>query len=137
MRMFQDPQAVYLHREPIDFRVGIDGLAMRVEQTLGLSPLTGALFIPFVAQAIVAIEEAWSPTPFTAACAHRQGLPINAVAAALMQSPLTKAHAQALARGTPVTGTQPAGGSGTTGGGSSSSGPSCHGSPGAYGLRGA
>ena len=45
MRMFQDPQAVYLHREPIDFRAGIDGLAMRVEQTLGLSPLTGALFL--------------------------------------------------------------------------------------------
>ncbi len=32
MRMFVDPQAVYLHREPIDFRVGIDGLAMRVER---------------------------------------------------------------------------------------------------------
>ena len=45
MRMFQDPQAVYLHREPIDFRAGIDGLAARVEQTLGLSPLTGALFL--------------------------------------------------------------------------------------------
>ena len=52
MRMFQDPFAVYLHREPtlsaawlIDFRVGIDGLAARVEQTLGLSPLTGALFL--------------------------------------------------------------------------------------------
>ena len=45
MRMFVDPQAVYLHRDPIDFRVGIDGLAMRVEQTLALSPLTGALFL--------------------------------------------------------------------------------------------
>ena len=41
MRMFVDPLAVYLHREPIDFRAGIDGLAMRVEQTMTLSPLTG------------------------------------------------------------------------------------------------
>ena len=45
MRMFVDPLAVYLHREPIDFRAGIDGLAMRVEQTMTLSPLTGALFL--------------------------------------------------------------------------------------------
>ena len=45
MHMFQDPLAVYLHRESIDFRVGIDGLAARVEQTMGLSPLTGALFL--------------------------------------------------------------------------------------------
>ena len=45
MRMFQDPLAVYLHREPIDFRVGIDGLAARVEQEMALSPLTGALFV--------------------------------------------------------------------------------------------
>ncbi len=52
MRMFVDPQAVYLHRDPtlsaawlIDFRAGIDGLAQRVEQTLALSPLTGALFL--------------------------------------------------------------------------------------------
>ena len=45
MRMFQDPPAVYLHREPIDFRAGIDGLAARVEQTMALSPLTGALFV--------------------------------------------------------------------------------------------
>ncbi|MHB1780762.1 IS66 family insertion sequence element accessory protein TnpB [Acidithiobacillus sp.] len=42
--MFIEPLAVYLHREPVDFRVGIDGLAMRVEQEMALSPLTGALF---------------------------------------------------------------------------------------------
>ena len=36
MRMFIDPPAVYLHREPIDFRVGIDGLAARVEQEMAL-----------------------------------------------------------------------------------------------------
>ena len=45
MRMFIDLPAVYLHRDPIDFRVGIDGLAARVEQEMALSPLTGALFI--------------------------------------------------------------------------------------------
>ena len=44
MRMFIEPLAIYLHCEPIDFRVGIDGLAARVEQTMALSPLTGALF---------------------------------------------------------------------------------------------
>ncbi|RCN57019.1 IS66 family insertion sequence element accessory protein TnpB [Acidiferrobacter thiooxydans] len=45
MRMFIDLPAVYLHRDPIDFRVGIDGLAARVEQEMALSPLTGALFV--------------------------------------------------------------------------------------------
>ena len=45
MRMFIDLPAVYLHRDPIDFRVGIDGLAARVEQEMALSPLTGALFL--------------------------------------------------------------------------------------------
>ncbi len=44
MRMFVDPMAVYLHRDSIDFRVGIGGLATRVEQKMALSPLTGALF---------------------------------------------------------------------------------------------
>ncbi len=45
MRMFIDPPAAYLHGEPIDFRVGIDGLAARVEQEMALSPLTDALFV--------------------------------------------------------------------------------------------
>ena len=45
MRMFGDPVAVYLHREPIDFRVGIDGLSSRVENEMALSPFTGALFL--------------------------------------------------------------------------------------------
>ena len=44
MRMFIEPLAIYLHCEPIDFRVGIDGLAMRVEQEMALSSLTGAFF---------------------------------------------------------------------------------------------
>ncbi|MDA8390160.1 MAG: IS66 family insertion sequence element accessory protein TnpB [Gammaproteobacteria bacterium] len=45
MRMFGDPVAVYLHREPIDFRVGIDGLSSRVENEMALSPFSGALFL--------------------------------------------------------------------------------------------
>jgi len=45
MRMFIDPVAVYLHREPVDFRVGINGLAARVEGEMALSPLSGALFL--------------------------------------------------------------------------------------------
>ena len=45
MRMFIDPVAVYLHREPVDFRVGINGLATRVEGEMALSPLSGALFL--------------------------------------------------------------------------------------------
>ena len=43
--MFIDPVAVTLHREPIDFRVGINGLAARVEGEMALSPLSGALFL--------------------------------------------------------------------------------------------
>jgi hypothetical protein len=39
MRMFIEPLAVYLHRDPIDFRVGIDGLAMRVEQEMARGAL--------------------------------------------------------------------------------------------------
>ena len=42
MRMFIKPLAVYLHREPIDIRARIDAPAIRVEQEMTLSPLTGA-----------------------------------------------------------------------------------------------
>ena len=45
MKMFVDPPTVYLHREPIDFRAGINGLAARVEAAMALSPLSGALFV--------------------------------------------------------------------------------------------
>lgn len=45
MKMFVAPPAVYLHRDPIDFRVGINGLAVRVEQEMALSPFSGALFL--------------------------------------------------------------------------------------------
>ncbi len=43
--MFVEPPAVYLHREPVDFRQSINGLAARVEGSMHLSPLSGALFL--------------------------------------------------------------------------------------------
>ncbi len=39
--MFEDPVTVYLHREPIDFRAGINGLTSRVQNEMALSPFTG------------------------------------------------------------------------------------------------
>lgn len=41
-----DPELkVYLHREAIDFRVGLNGLAVLVEQVLGMNPFEQALFV--------------------------------------------------------------------------------------------
>jgi transposase len=34
MKMFIQPSAVYLHRDPVDFRKQIDGLAAIVELTM-------------------------------------------------------------------------------------------------------
>lgn len=45
MFRFDAALKVYLHREPVDFRVGINGLAVRVEQALGLNPMSAALFV--------------------------------------------------------------------------------------------
>jgi transposase len=45
MRMFVDVSAVYLHRDPVDFRKSINGLSVIVEREMGLSPLSGALFV--------------------------------------------------------------------------------------------
>jgi transposase len=36
---------VYVHREAVDFRKNINGLAALVEQTLGLDPFAAALYI--------------------------------------------------------------------------------------------
>lgn len=36
---------VYLHRPAIDFRTGINGLAVMVEQTLGLNPFAAAVHV--------------------------------------------------------------------------------------------
>lgn len=38
-------EAVYLYREPIDFRKAINGLSTLVEQELGLSPFASALYV--------------------------------------------------------------------------------------------
>jgi transposase len=37
--------AVYLHREPVDFRKSINGLSIIVEESMGLSPFAEALFV--------------------------------------------------------------------------------------------
>ena len=45
MRMFSEVPAVYLHREPVDFRQAINGLSAIVEGAMGLSPFSGAVFV--------------------------------------------------------------------------------------------
>lgn len=45
MKTFVDVGAVYLHREPVDFRKAIDGLSLIVEQAMGLSVFDSALFV--------------------------------------------------------------------------------------------
>nr|WP_254227954.1 IS66 family insertion sequence element accessory protein TnpB [Burkholderia gladioli] len=36
---------VYLYREPVDFRIGINGLSILVEQSMRLNPMASALFV--------------------------------------------------------------------------------------------
>ena len=36
---------VYLHRAPIDFRLSINGLALLVEQSLGLDPFAASVYV--------------------------------------------------------------------------------------------
>jgi transposase len=43
--MFVEVSAVYLHREPVDFRKSIDGLAALVELSMTLPLNSGALFV--------------------------------------------------------------------------------------------
>jgi transposase len=45
MRMFEEVPAVYLHREAVDFRKSINGLAAIVETGMGLSSLSGAVYV--------------------------------------------------------------------------------------------
>ena len=45
MRMFVDPPTIYLHRDPVDFRKAVNGLALIVEQQMELSPFSKALFV--------------------------------------------------------------------------------------------
>jgi hypothetical protein len=42
---FDEGLKVYLHREAIDFRVGLNGLAILVEQSLGLDPFAEAVYV--------------------------------------------------------------------------------------------
>jgi len=45
MFRFDPALKVYLHREPVDGRKAINGLALLVEQGLGLDPFVPALFV--------------------------------------------------------------------------------------------
>ncbi len=45
MKMFVDVPAIYLHRDPVDFRKAVNGLALIVEQQMALSPFSDALFV--------------------------------------------------------------------------------------------
>ncbi|WP_408296331.1 IS66 family insertion sequence element accessory protein TnpB, partial [Paraburkholderia sp. RL17-373-BIF-A] len=45
MFRFDEGLKVYLYREPVDFRVGINGLSILVEQAMRLNPMVSALFV--------------------------------------------------------------------------------------------
>lgn len=44
LRPARNMPEIYLYRAPIDFRKQVNGLALLIEQELGRSPFTGALF---------------------------------------------------------------------------------------------
>jgi transposase len=39
------PVKVYVAMRPVDFRKGVDGLALAVQEMLGLDPFSGAIFV--------------------------------------------------------------------------------------------
>ncbi|WP_175924259.1 IS66 family insertion sequence element accessory protein TnpB [Burkholderia latens] len=45
MFRFDEGLKVYLYRDPVDFRMGINGLSILVEQAMRLNPMTSALFV--------------------------------------------------------------------------------------------
>ncbi|NVH78446.1 IS66 family insertion sequence element accessory protein TnpB [Paraburkholderia sp. JPY432] len=45
MFRFDDGLRVYVHRDPVDFRMGINGLSILVEQAMSLNPLDEALYV--------------------------------------------------------------------------------------------
>ena len=45
MFRFDEGLKVYLHRAPIDFRLNINGLALLVEQSLGLDPFAASVYV--------------------------------------------------------------------------------------------
>jgi transposase len=42
---FNEGLKVYLHRPAVDFRMGINGLALLVEQSLGLNPFAACVYV--------------------------------------------------------------------------------------------
>jgi transposase len=44
MFRFNEGLKVYLHREPVDLRLSINGLAVLVEQALGLDPFASCAY---------------------------------------------------------------------------------------------
>ncbi|TWC58198.1 MULTISPECIES: IS66 family insertion sequence element accessory protein TnpB [unclassified Burkholderia] len=45
MFRFDEELKVYLHRNPVDFRMGINGLSILVEHAMHLNPMISALFV--------------------------------------------------------------------------------------------
>lgn len=45
MFRFDEGLTVYLHRDPVDVRMGINGLSTPVEQAMHLNPMVSALFV--------------------------------------------------------------------------------------------
>lgn len=45
MFQFDEGLKVYLHRDPVDFHVGINGLSILAEQAMRLNPMASALFV--------------------------------------------------------------------------------------------
>ncbi|WP_455289054.1 IS66 family insertion sequence element accessory protein TnpB, partial [Cupriavidus necator] len=45
MFRFDDGLKVFLHRDPVDFRLGINGLSILVEQATRLNPLDSSLYV--------------------------------------------------------------------------------------------
>ncbi|MBB5503124.1 IS66 family insertion sequence element accessory protein TnpB [Paraburkholderia sp. MM5384-R2] len=45
MFRFDEGLKVYLHREPVDFRMGINSLSILVEQAMRLNPMNPALYV--------------------------------------------------------------------------------------------
>lgn len=45
MKMFVEPPLIYLHRQSVDFRKSINGLAILVEDEMALPVMSGALYI--------------------------------------------------------------------------------------------
>ncbi|WP_429498371.1 IS66 family insertion sequence element accessory protein TnpB (plasmid) [Robbsia andropogonis] len=45
MFRFDERLSVYVHRDPVDFRCGINSLALLVEQSMHLKPMSASLFV--------------------------------------------------------------------------------------------